>query len=46
MVKLWSKYKKRLHKSQNIGHFLLLPYLQLPNPTLCQKIHRLGFIGS
>jgi hypothetical protein len=31
------KVKKRLHKGQNIGHFLLLPYLQLPNPTLCQK---------
>ena len=36
MVKLWSKYKKRL-KSQNIGHFLLLSYLQFPNPTLYKK---------
>ena len=26
MVKLWLKYKKRLHKGQNIGHFLLLLY--------------------
>ena len=33
MVKLWLKYKKRLHKGQNIAHFLLLPYLKFPNPT-------------
>ena len=37
MVKLWLKYKKRLHKGQNIAQFLLLPYLQLPSPTSCQK---------
>jgi hypothetical protein len=37
MVKLWLKYKKRFHKGQNIGQFLLLPYLQLPNPALYQK---------
>jgi hypothetical protein len=27
----------QLHKGQRIAQFLLLPYLQLPNPTLCQK---------
>ena len=37
MVKLWLKYKKRLHKGQNIAHFLLLPYLQFPNPTCVKK---------
>lgn len=30
MVKLWLKYKKRLHKGQNIGHFLLSPYYNFP----------------
>jgi dUTPase len=27
----------QLHKGQRIAQFLLLPYSQLPNPTLYQK---------
>ena len=46
MVKLWLKYKKRLHKGQNIAHFLLLPYLQFPNPTLCQKVRKKDLFES